>query len=66
MQILDKAQFEVEFLKKELEKHLKHKEQLLLEKERGAFPSPMITADQIVTSDAKQETPQLEGLLKTP
>lgn len=49
MQILDKAQFEVEFLKKELEKHLKHKEQLLLEKERGAFPSPMITADQIVT-----------------
>jgi hypothetical protein len=44
MQLIDKAQFEVDFLKKELEKHMKQKEQLLLEKERGAFPSPMITA----------------------
>lgn len=36
-QVLDKAQFEVEFVKKELENQLKQKEILLLEKERGGF-----------------------------
>lgn len=37
IQLVDKAQFEAEYLKRELENQLKHKEKLLLEKDRNGF-----------------------------